>query len=104
MNHPFSPKDPEEEVIRGWNFAPLLAQGETVVSATVTLERQDGVSEDTSAMLNGAADLSQKPIVRQAIKGGTDGVTYIIRFKATTSRPQVLVETPTQLVVRGGKA
>ena len=104
MNHPYSPKDPEEEVIRSWNFGPRLAEGETLDTAVVTIERQDGATEDTSAMLNGEADLSQKPTVRQAIKGGTDGVTYILRFKATTSRPQVLVETPTQLVERGGKA
>jgi hypothetical protein len=100
MSDAFSPKDPDEVILLSWDFSPRLLAGEVIVSATWVIQRQDGATEDTSTMLQGAVDLASKPIVRQVVKGGKTGVTYIHRITATTSDDQVLIEKPTQQVLR----
>jgi hypothetical protein len=55
-----------------------------------TAERQDGTTEDTSAMISGAATV-QGGSALQKFAGGTNGATYLIRAKITTSGGRTLV-------------
>jgi hypothetical protein len=87
----FSPKDPEEVIVLTVKFDNLLGGAETITGTPVfTAERQDGTTEDTSAMISGTATV-QGGSALQLIAGGTNGATYLIRAKVTTSAGRTLV-------------
>jgi hypothetical protein len=91
MIQSFSPKDPEEVVTLTVKFDNLLMGAETITGTPVfTAERQDGTTEDTSAMISGAATV-QGEWALQKVAGGTNGATYLIRAKITTSGGRTLV-------------
>lgn len=89
MIETFSPKDPEEVVILSVDFVNILVSGETILTAAVTAEDQGGALE--ASMVNGSADITAAPVVRQKIQAGTAGTRYLIRFKITTSTGRTLV-------------
>ena len=85
----FTDKDPQETVRLGVDFANLLATGETISTAAVSIRTAAGVA--VSAMLSGSP-VSEGAIVRQLITGGTAGQSYKLSFTVTTSTGQTLVE------------
>jgi hypothetical protein len=95
----FSPKDPSEIVLLGFNFAKILSSGEVIVSATWEVTNQE--SEVVSEMLVGAVDITAAPIVRQAITGGAANQTYRHRAIGTTNLNRVLVAGAEQKIVWG---
>jgi len=101
MSLQFSPKDPAEVVVLSFNFVNLLASGEIILSVTFSVTDQNGNINTSSAMLSGVADLSESPVIKQAVQGGLDGHTYLIRATATTSLNQTLVGGATLAVSFG---
>lgn len=95
----YDPKDPLEVNIFSMDFTSLVS-GLAISACVVDVLRSDGAVEDTSAMVSGVCDLSDKPIIKQKIAGGTHGVEYLIRFKATTST-EVIVASGLLLVKNG---
>lgn len=96
----FSPKDPEETVTLSFGFGKI-AGGATILGCIVTAERQDGTTEDTAAMISGAADISADPWVKQKVAAGTNGAAYLMRAVATMSDGRILV-VPGLLSVKRG--
>ena len=101
MSYSFSPKDPDEQIVLSFNFAALLGAGETILSCVFTALNVPGWSDNSSAMILGGVDLSGAPIVKQMIKGGVDGQSYLIKAEVITSIGRVLVGSATLLVRLG---
>lgn len=97
----FSPKDPEESVVLGVNFVNLLAQAETIQSASWLVEQEDGTAVSSAAVLSGAIDISAAPVVRQKVIGGIPGLTYLHRAKVVTSAGRTLVGGGLQKIEKG---
>lgn len=72
-----------------FDFAGLLASGETISSAAVTATVYSGTDANPSAIISGA-DSTSGSIVSQNITAGTLGVIYELLCAATTSAGQVL--------------
>ena len=86
----FTDKDPDETIRLGVDFANLLADGETISTATVSIRTAYGV--DTGTDMLSASETIDGSVIRQLITGGTSGMSYRISFGITTSTGQVLVE------------
>ncbi len=83
-NKQFPDKDPVEPATCTVDFTEALRTGESIVSASWTIIGEHQAS-DASGMLDGPIDISEAPLVRQAIKGGTDGGYYVHRVIALTN-------------------
>ena len=97
MSQTYSNKDPEEIVPLGWDFAPLLSPGETILTAVWTVTDPENPGEDTSGMFPDGPAISGS-IVKQRFQAGIDGNSYKHRIKITTSMDNTFVEKPTQLI------
>ena len=86
----FSEKDPGETASYAMDFSPTLASGETISSSSVGVSTYSGTDASPSALLSGSSGVTGS-LVQQALTGGSDGVTYRVRFVATTSASRVLV-------------
>lgn len=95
----YSNKDPQEVVPLAWDFAPLLATGETILSASWTVTDPAEYSADFANMLPDGVAIDGT-VVKQRIANGTNGVCYRYRVEITTSNDNTFVETPTQLVMK----
>jgi hypothetical protein len=91
----FSSKDPEEIVVLAFDFGPLMATGETIIALDWAAST---AGRPAVGILLDAPDLALKPLVRQRVAGGSDGVTYLHRARAITDAGRVLVLQATQLV------
>jgi hypothetical protein len=81
----FSPKAVGETETFSMNFAPELAQGETITGATWTATPiNGGVDAASGSMISGVATITGS-IVSQKITLGVAGVTYMIQCAITTS-------------------
>lgn len=79
----YSPKDPLETVVCSWNFAPdVVRLGGSLTACVVDVLRADGTVENTTSMVVGNCDISEAPVVKQKIAGGTHAVNYLVRFTA----------------------
>lgn len=74
-----SPKDPAEQITVTFNFSELLSAVNTVSMQTKVIF---GVDATPAAILAGSPETDGN-IVRHAIIGGIEGVTYSIRCQAT---------------------
>jgi hypothetical protein len=72
-----------------FDFASLLAVGETLSTATVTAAVYSGTDASPSGLIFGAATISGSQ-VRQTLIGGVLGVTYVLTAQVTTSAGQTL--------------
>lgn len=88
----FSPKDTTERIFYGINFAALLASGEQISAAAVTLRVAAGSDPAYAAMLSGNATI-QGAVVSQLIINGVLGCTYVLAIEITTTTGQVFVES-----------
>lgn len=95
---PFSPKDPEEGVILGLDFARVLADGETIASATWEV----GNTETRELVIGMAVDPPKiaGTFVKQLVIGGALDTLYTHRVKIVTSAGQTFVAANTQRVER----
>ena len=78
----FSPKRSDEAEFFTFDFSPLLADGETLLTAVWTIEDPSMTPEDP-AIGTGTTT--------QLIQGGVAGKTYSITCMVTTSLAQTLV-------------
>lgn len=95
---PFSPKDPEEGVILGFDFARVLADGETISSASWEVR-----NADTQETVPGMAVDQTKifgTFVKQLVLGGELDALYVHRAKIVTSAGQTFITANTQRVER----
>lgn len=90
----FSPKDPAEVIAYGFDFAKLLAVGETLSTATASMRCTAGVDVAPAAMISGQAVISGTS-VKQTLIGGVAGCTYLFGIQVTTSAGQTFVESAT---------
>lgn len=72
-----------------FDFAGLLASGETISSATVVATVYSGTDAAPSSIISGS-DSTSGSIVSQNITAGTLGVIYELLCTATTSAGQLL--------------
>lgn len=87
----FSAKRPDETETFAFDFARLLATGETLSLPVVKVVMSSDQTETAiPAMISGAATVSGSKVV-QKITGGEDGITYTVLCTVTTSTGQVLV-------------
>jgi hypothetical protein len=80
----FDPKRPTEEDSFAFDFTDLLAVGETVASAEITIDVINGTDPNPSAMIAGAPTVAS-PLVHIKLIGGVEGVIYCVHCLATTS-------------------
>lgn len=86
----FSPMRATEKEIFTIDFAPLLAQGETINSPIWTITVVAGQDPEVAAMISGNASISGTT-VSQLIKGGVPGNRYAPVCTVQTSLGQTLV-------------
>lgn len=103
ISQDFAPTTPSETTDRGidYSYAPL-ATGETIASATCTIEldsTDDGATADTSpnTRKSGSPSIEDSEItdktrvvVVQRLTGMVDGNVYRVIFRATTSNGQII--------------
>ena len=82
-------KLPAEQLKVGFEFASLLAAGETLSSGTVTSVLYSGTDASPSAVISGAASISGTQLV-QLLIGGVTGNIYNLTASATTSAGKTL--------------
>ena len=92
MTTTFTAKHPTEAIFYGIDFSSLMATGETVSSASVTLRPLTFDDGSSAAMISGSAIITSN-VVAQKIIAGLDGNTYRVAFSVVTSAGQTLVET-----------
>lgn len=85
----FSPKDPGASEFFFWDFTLELSPGETLLSAVVKAISQIDSSDNSAAMVSGAAILNGN-VVKQLIAAGTLKTKYLLTAYGTTSLGQVL--------------
>lgn len=78
-----------ETVKQTFDFAGLLASGETISTQTVTALTYSGTDASPSSIISGSASASGT-IVTQALTAGTAGVIYELTCQITTSASQTL--------------
>jgi hypothetical protein len=90
MMQAFPAKDPGETITYTFDFSDVLADGETIASATISIRTVTGTDATPAALLSGAHQLVT-PQVMQMITGGVSGVTYSLKATVTTSGNHVFV-------------
>lgn len=68
-----------------------LAEGETISSATVTVEERATGTDTSATMISNVASYNNTA-VRYLLKGGTAGTAYFIRVRCVTSGNQKFEE------------
>ncbi|MGL4480453.1 MAG: hypothetical protein ACRCVK_19795 [Aeromonas veronii] len=84
-----SPKDPTETISISLDYAPLLADAETIASASISLAVLRGTDPDAGTMLVGGAVIDS-PVVSHLVRNGVDSVDYLVSCLATTTLGQIL--------------
>lgn len=82
-------KRASETVIETFDFASLLAVGETLSAAAVTATVYSGTDSSPSSLISGSASISGTKVT-QKITAGTAGVVYQLSCAVTTSTGQTL--------------
>lgn len=83
------PKYAAEVKKQVFDFASVLAVGETISTQTVTAAVYSGTDASPSALISGSATASGTKVT-QTITGGLAGVVYTITCSITTSLSQTL--------------
>ncbi len=92
MTTTFSPKGPSEAIYYGIDFADLLADAETISSATTGIRALRAEHANVNAMLSGTAVISGS-IVKQKVTGGNAGNEYRLGITIVTNAGQTFVES-----------
>jgi len=83
------PKYTGDTVKQVFDFASLLASGETISSAQTFCTVYSGVDANPQIVVSGAAAISGTQVT-QALTGGVAGTCYWVRCEAVTSASQTL--------------
>lgn len=84
MSNTFSYKLTPENELFYFDFSQVLADGETISTATCTVEVVSGTDSSPSSIKSGSMSISGTT-VSQRILGGVSGVTYRLIVTITTS-------------------
>jgi len=71
-----------------FDFSNIIASGETINSASMTVEVKEGNDSNPSAILSGSPVINGTRVA-QRIYGGLDQVTYRLEMSVTTSLTNV---------------
>ena len=87
----FSPKDPGETIVLGFNFAPGLNSGETLTgSPTLSISLYSGVPDPSMpSMIVGGGQISSA-LVLQTITLGMSGNNYAVTATCPTNSGRIL--------------
>ncbi len=88
MSGDFSYKLTTENELFTFDYAPILRSGETISTATCTVQVKDGTDPNPSSIKVGSPAISGTTAV-QRISGGVSGVTYRLEMTITTSLTNV---------------
>lgn len=84
MSADFSYKITTENEQFTFDFSPIMASGETILTATCTVLVKEGTDPNPNDMIIGSPTISGQ-LVAQRLYGGLDGVIYRIQITITTS-------------------
>jgi hypothetical protein len=84
MSGTFTYKLTTESELFSFNYSPILAVGETILTAACTVQVKDGTDPNPSAIKIGSPAISGAVVV-QRISGGLSGVIYRLEMTVTTS-------------------
>lgn len=88
MSATFTYKLTTENELFSFNYSPILASGETIDTASCTVQVKDGSDPNPSDIKVGVPAISGAVVV-QRISGGLNGVTYRLEMTVTTSLTNV---------------
>ena len=88
MSGAFSYKLTTENELFTFDFSPILRTGETISSATCTVQVKDGSDSNPDDIKVGSPAISGSLVV-QRVSGGLNGVTYRLEMTVTTSLTNV---------------
>jgi hypothetical protein len=89
----FDTKDPAESVELTFDSSPDLPTGITLSGTpAITFAAKLGADASASALANGSAalDLSNTKVI-VPVKGGIDGVDYVVRCQIATTNPKLIL-------------
>ena len=86
----YDPQNPGETEVFGMDFVNELSVGETIVSASVTLQVVTGTDATPQTHVNGSATISLSK-VSQSIGGLLVNVTYRVIFTVVTNKGQTII-------------
>ena len=86
----FSPADPGEDQVYGFDFVNDMLPGDIISGATVSFTVQTGVDSNPSSHLVGSVIITPPTVVSQRIEDLIGGVTYILQIIATTQQGDTL--------------
>lgn len=82
-------KDPNEVVPLTFDFSEYLTGGEALTGTpTITVETYSGVDATPANLIYGSPTVTGDRI-KQAVRLGVDGVTYLVRASSTTTAGNV---------------
>jgi len=84
MSQAFSYKITSENEQFTFDFVDVLSPGETILTATMSVEVKSGTDANPNDILNGTPAISDSRVA-QRIYGGLDGVIYRLVLSITTS-------------------
>lgn len=88
MSASFTYKLTTENELFSFNYSPILATGETIDTASCTIQVKDGSDPSPNSIMVGSPAISGSVVV-QRISGGLNGVTYRLEMTVTTSLTNV---------------
>lgn len=80
-------KQPAETFLVGVDFSPLLATGEslTLVGSTCTARVYGTATDATESLIEDDSLGISGTVLQARLTGGSDGVRYLVEFRAATS-------------------
>lgn len=97
MNN-FSEKDDDEIYTVGFDFAALLAAGETIIAVTFAIRASGTPDASSATMLSGGPSINGS-VVKHLVIGGLPGIIYRISATVITSSGHKYVESADLAVV-----
>ena len=84
MSGTFSYKLTTENELFTFDFSPILADTETILTAVCTVQVKDGVDPSPDSIKSGSPGIAGD-LVTQRVLGGLSGITYRLEMTITTS-------------------
>jgi hypothetical protein len=88
MSGAFSYKLTTENELFTFDYSAILKSGETINTATCTVQVKDGFDSNPNAIKVGSPAINTPKVV-QRVSGGLSGVTYRLEMTVTTSSTNV---------------
>ena len=85
-------KQPFEELLRYVDFVDRVAVGDTIASCPITATDEAG-ADVTATFVSGPSSISGTKVY-YTLKGGTDGKTYKVTFRAVSTAGAKVEEDP----------